>query len=187
MSSSPGRIGTQSAAFDDTRKSLVGEFRARGKKLFVVVNHFSSKTDDQPLFGPAQPPARLSEIARHGQAQVVHSFVADLLAADPNANVIVLGDINDFEFSETVDILEAGGVLHTLVKDLPPAERYSYVFEGNSQVLDQILFSPNLTNHFPHDYDVAHVNSEFADAIQASDHEPSVTRIDLRGRPTPKP
>ncbi|MGH9230035.1 MAG: endonuclease/exonuclease/phosphatase family protein, partial [Acidimicrobiales bacterium] len=184
---SPGRIGTQSAAFDDTRKSFVGEFRARGKKLFVVVNHFSSKGDDQPLFGPAQPPARFSEIARHGQAQVVHSFVADLLAADPNANVIVLGDINDFEFSETVDILEAGGVLHTLVKDLPPAERYSYVFEGNSQVLDQILFSPNLNDHFPHDYDVAHVNSEFADAIQASDHEPSVTRIDLRGRPTPKP
>jgi len=53
-------------------------------------------------------------------------------------------------------------------------------------VLDQILFSPNLANHFPHDYDVAHVNSEFADAIQASDHEPAVTRIDLRG-PTPKP
>jgi uncharacterized protein len=187
LSSSPGRIGTESAAFEDTRKSLVGEFRAREKTLFVVVNHFSSKGDDQPLFGPAQPPARLSEIARHGQAQVVHSFVANLLTADPNANVIVLGDINDFEFSETVDILEAGGVLHTLVKDLPPAERYSYVFEGNSQVLDQILFSPNLKNQFPHDYDVAHVNSEFADAIQASDHEPSVTRIDLRGRPTPKP
>ncbi len=187
LSSSPGRVGTESAAFDDTRKSLAGEFIAHGKTLFVVVNHFSSKTDDQPLFGPSQPPIRFSEAARHGQAQVVHDFVAGLLAADPNANVIVLGDINDFEFSQTVDILEAGGVLHTLVKDLPPAQRYSYVFEGNSQVLDQILLSPNLDNHFPHDYDVVHVNSEFADAIQASDHEPSVTRIDLRGRPTPKP
>jgi uncharacterized protein len=186
LSSSPGRIGTQSAAFDDTRKSLVGEFRARGKTLFVVVNHFSSKGDDQPLFGPAQPPTRFSEIARHGQAQVVHDFVADLLTVDPRANVIVLGDINDFEFSATVDILEAGGGLHSLVQDLPPAERYSYVFEGNSQVLDQILFSPNLRSQFPHDYDVVHVNSEFADAIQASDHEPSVTRLDLRGRPTPK-
>ena len=110
LSSSPGRIGTQSPAFDDTRKSLVGEFRARGKKLFVVVNHFSSKTDDQPLFGPAQPPTRFSEVARHGQAQVVHDFVETLLAVDPDANVIVLGDINDFEFSQTVDILEAGGV-----------------------------------------------------------------------------
>ena len=185
LSASPGRLGTQSAAFDDTRKSLVGEFRARGKKLFVVVNHFSSKGDDQPLFGPAQPPTRFSEIARHGQAQIIHDFVADLLDVDPNANVIVLGDINDFEFSETVDILEAGGVLSSLIKDLPAQERYSYVFEGNSQVLDQILFSPNLSDHFPNDYDVVHVNSEFADAVQASDHEPSVATIDLRGRPTP--
>jgi hypothetical protein len=185
LSSSPGRIGAQSPAFDDTRKSLVGEFRARGKKLFVVVNHFSSKTDDQPLFGPAQPPTRFSEVARHGQAQVVHDFVETLLAVDPEANVVVLGDINDFEFSQTVDILEAGGALRSLVKDLGPVERYSYVFEGNSQVLDQILFSPNLVDHFLHVYDVVHVNSEFADAVQASDHEPSVVRIDLRGRPAP--
>jgi len=185
LSSSPGRIGTQSPAFDDTRKSLVGEFRARGKKLFVVVNHFSSKTDDQPLFGPAQPPTRFSEVARHGQAQVVHDFVATLLAVDPDANVIVLGDVNDFEFSQTVDILEAGGGLRSLVKDLAAVERYSYVFEGNSQVLDQILFSPNLVDRFLHVYDVVHVNSEFADALQASDHEPSVVRIDLRGRPAP--
>jgi hypothetical protein len=181
LSASPGRLGTESTAFTDTRKSLVGEFRARGKKLFVIVNHFSSKGDDQPLFGPAQPPTRFSEVARHGQAQVVHDFVADLLEADPNANVIVLGDINDFEFSDTVAILEADGVLHSLVKDLPANERYSYVFEGNSQVLDQILFSPNLLDGFAHVYDVVHVNSEFADAIQASDHEPSVTRLDLRG------
>jgi uncharacterized protein len=147
--------------------------------------HFSSKTDDQPLFGPAQPPTRLSEVARHGQAQVVHDFVSTLLAVDPDANVIVLGDINDFEFSQTVDILEGGGALHTLVEDLAARGRYSYVFEGNSQVLDQILLSPNLVDHFLHVYDVVHVNSEFADAIQASDHEPSVMRLDLRGRPAP--
>lgn len=183
---SPGRLGTDSASFDDTRKPLAGEFRARGKKLFVVLNHFSSKGADQPLFGPAQPPTRFSEVARHGQAQVVNDFVDSILAVDPNANVIVLGDLNDFEFSQTVDILEGGGVLHSLVKDLPAAERYSYVFEGNSQVLDQILVSPNLEAHFGHEYDVVHVNSEFADAIQASDHEPSVVRLDLRGRPVGK-
>jgi len=111
--------------------------------------------------------------------------VATLLDLDPNANVIVLGDINDFEFSRSVDILEGEGALHTLVADLVAAERYSYVFEGNSQVLDQVLFSPNLLGRFPHVYDVVHVNSEFADAVQASDHEPSVVRIDMRGRPGP--
>jgi uncharacterized protein len=115
----------------------------RGRKGFVIANHFSSKGGDEPLFGRFQPPARPTEVARHAQAQVVNDFVDELLAADPRANVIVLGDINDFEFSETVDILE-GGVLTTLMDTLPKPERYSYVFEGNSQVLHQILVSDNL-------------------------------------------
>jgi hypothetical protein len=65
--------------------------------------------------------------------------------------VIVLGDINDFEFSQTVELLE-GGVLTTLMDTLAKAERYSYVFEGNSQVLDQILMSNPLLRSFPVDY-----------------------------------
>ena len=87
--------------------------------------------------------------------------------------MIVLGDINDFEFSRTVEVLEGGG-LFSAIKSLPANERYSYVFEGNSQVLDQILLSPNLNEGFPYTYDVVHVNSEFAG--QASDHEPSLVR-----------
>jgi hypothetical protein len=55
------------------------------------------------------------------------------------------------------------------------------VFEGNSQVLDQILVSNPLLAGFPVDYDPVHVNAEFAD--QASDHDPQVARLDLRGRP----
>ena len=92
----------------DTRKSLAGEFRLHGKKVFVVANHFSSKTADDPLFGRVQPPVRASEPARHAQAQAVNDFVDQLVAADPQANVIVLGDINDFEFSQTVQLLEGG-------------------------------------------------------------------------------
>jgi len=175
---SPGRVDPNNPAFFETRKSLAGEFRFRGKKLFVVVNHFSSKGDDQPLFGRFQPPTRFSEIARHGQAQAVADFVGDIRAIDPNAFVIVLGDINDFEFSETVDILESGG-LTTFVDTLPANERYSYVFEGNSQVLDQILGSDPVLDRLV-EYDVVHVNSEFA--VQASDHEPSVARINMIGR-----
>ena len=104
VSASPGRIGTQSAAFTDTRKSLVGEFNVRGKTVFAIVNHFSSKGDDQPFFGPAQPPTRFSEVARHGQAGVVNDFVDAILALDRKAEIVVLGDINDFEFSDTTDI-----------------------------------------------------------------------------------
>jgi uncharacterized protein len=189
LSFSPGRVDPEHDAWFETRKPLAGEFRARGKKLFVVVNHFSSKGDDQPLMGHNQPPRRLSESpnaaglgGRHAQAEVVNDFVNDILAVDPQANVIVLGDINDFEFSRTVEILEGDGELFSAIKSLPANERYSYVFEGNSQVLDQILLSRNLYEQFPFTYDVVHANSEFAG--QASDHDPSVSRIRLTGRPT---
>jgi hypothetical protein len=179
LSFSPGRIDPNSPAYIDTRKSLAAEVMFRGKKVFVIVVHFSSKGDDQPLFGRFQPPTRFSEVARHGQAQVVKNFVNQIRAADPNAYVIVLGDINDFEFSQTVSILEEAG-LTTFVDGLPANERYSYVFEGNSQILDQILGSPPIVARLVQ-YDVIHVNSEFA--VQASDHEPSVARINMIGRP----
>ena len=182
LSLSPGRVAPRDAAFVDSRKPLAGEFRMRGRKVFVLVNHFASKGGDQPLFGHFQPPQRSSEVQRHAQAQVVNDFADSILALDPQANVIVLGDINDFEFSQTVSILE-GGVLTSLMNTLPQAERYSYVFEGNSQVLDQILVSGNLLSNFGIEYDVVHVNSEFAD--QASDHDPQVARLDLRRRPRP--
>jgi predicted extracellular nuclease len=183
LSSSPGRVDPLNPAYNSSRKPLAGEFRMHGKKVFVVALHLSSKGGDQPLFGRFQPPARSSEVARHAQAQSVNAFADQIFAADPQANVIVLGDVNDFEFSETVQILE-GGVMTTLMDTLPQAERYSYVFEGNSQVLDQILVSNSLLANFPIDYDPVHLNSEFAD--QASDHDPQVTRLDLRGRPKPK-
>ncbi len=176
LSSNPGRIGTQSAAFDNTRKPLVGEFKIKGMPYFVIVNHFSSKNEDQPLFGPNQPPNRFTEVARHGQAQVVKDFVDAILARDRAARVVVLGDINDFEFSETVSILE-GSVLTTMLETLPAQERYSYVFEGNSQVLDQILVTNRGMMRQSPVYDVVHVNAEFADSIQASDHDPSVMRF----------
>jgi uncharacterized protein len=179
LSFSPGRIDPTNSAFNNSRKPLAGEFRMRGKKVFVIVHHFNSKGGDDPLFGHLQPPTRISEVQRHAQAQVVNDFVDSILAADPQASVIVLGDVNDFEFSQTVSILE-GGVMSSLMNTLPKAERYSYVFEGNSQVLDQILASNNLRTSFEIDYDSVHVNSEFAD--QASDHDPQVARIDLRGR-----
>ena len=60
---SPGRVLDAfggAAAFENTRKSLAGEFRFRGETIFVVVNHFSSKGDDRPLYGHFQPPFRSS-------------------------------------------------------------------------------------------------------------------------------
>lgn len=170
---SPGRIDPTNSAFNASRKPLAGEFTFHGDKVFLIANHFNSKGGDQPLFGRFQPPTLVTEAQRIQQAQVVKSFVDSILAADPNANIVVLGDLNDFEFSPPLAILE-GNELNTLIETLPQNERYTYVFEGNSQTLDHILISDSIFNR-PFAYDVVHVNSEFAE--QASDHEPQVALL----------
>jgi predicted extracellular nuclease len=182
LSASPGRLSPNDPAFANSRKPLAGEFRWRGRTFFAIANHFNSKGGDQPLSGRFQPPARASEAQRHAQAGILHDFVAAIEARDRNAEIVVLGDINDFDWSVTADILVGGGELVDLPRTLPLPERYTYVFEGNSQVLDHILISPALSRRIlpflpqlRYDYDVVHVNSEFAD--QASDHDPQVVRL----------
>ncbi|HLP41438.1 MAG TPA: endonuclease/exonuclease/phosphatase family protein, partial [Fibrobacteria bacterium] len=166
---SPGRIDPLNPAFADSRKPLVGEFLYEGRTVFVVANHFNSKGGDHPLFGRFQPPVRSSEVQRNQQAQAVNAFVQSVLDKDPFARVIVLGDFNDFEFSDALTHLK-GTALTNLMESLPENERYSYVFEGNSQSLDHILVSRTLAESPATWYDVVHMNAEFAD--QVSDHEP---------------
>lgn len=119
----------------------MGEFAFQGRTVFVVADHFVSKGGDQPLHGRCQPPARSSETQRAAQATEVNTFVKSLLAADKDAKAVVLGDVNDYEFSQSVTDLTDGGVLTPLITTLPADQRYTYVYDGNSQTLDHILTS----------------------------------------------
>lgn len=174
---SPGRVDPANTAWADSRKPLAGEFRFRGRSVIVVANHFGSKGGDEGLTSRHQPPVRSSEAKRLRQAQAVNSFVRDVRKAQKNADVVVVGDVNDFEFSRTTAALEAGGALRSAVESLPRSERYSYVYQGNSQVLDQILTSPGVgrAGSKGFSYDSVHINAEFAE--QNSDHDPQVLRF----------
>ncbi|MCN9240526.1 lamin tail domain-containing protein [Streptomyces sp. RY43-2] len=174
LSASPGRIAPTSDAWKSSRKPLVGEFvfRHDNKRFFVIGNHFNSKGGDQPVHGALQPPTLGSEVQRTKQAEEVNGFVASLLAKDAKAKVVVLGDMNDYQYSTPLATLTSGGVLTDLINTLPVNERYSYVYEGNSQTLDHILVSPGIKKP---DYDVVHINAEFSD--QTSDHDPQVVRF----------
>lgn len=172
---SPGRIDPANAAWTNSRKPLAGEFVFRGRTVFVIANHFASKGGDQALHAQYQPPVRSSETQRHLQATAVNAFVKDILAVQKNADVVTLGDINDFEFSGTARLLEDDGALWSAIKSLPRSERYSYVYQGNAQTLDQILISPSIRKSCDFEYDSVHINSEFNDQI--SDHDPQVLRF----------
>jgi uncharacterized protein len=176
---SPGRVDPASIAWSSSSKSrppLVGEFLFRGSRFFVVANHWVSKGADPGLYTPRQPLTLPSEPQRIAQAQVVNAFVGNLLAADPNADVVVLGDLNDFQFSPPLLMLK-GSILNDLIETLPENQRYTYVYTGNSEALDHILLTTHLFAK-PRTYQVVHVNSELM--VRTSDHDPQVAKLALK-------
>lgn len=179
-----GRIAPADPAWASSRKPLVTEFSVDGQQLILINNHFNSKGGDQPLYGPAQPPVRGTEVQRAQQAQLVASFVSGLLALNPNANIVVTGDFNDFQFADTLAPLAAAG-LTNLTDLLPPGERYTYNFEGNAQALDHMYVSGNLLAKGNLAYRIVHANSEFFD--QVSDHDPLLLTLGLVPAPVPEP
>lgn len=184
LEKNPARIGADfdgDTPFKSTRRSLVTDFVFRGEHIFVIANHFSSKRGDTGEFGRKQPATKGSEVNRKLQAGLVNDFVEDeILRIDSNANVVLLGDMNDYEDSKTLEVL-CGTKLKNLHEDLPLVERYSYVHEGLSQVLDNILVSDGLQDDAQ--IDVVHINAEFTHSDgRASDHDPVVAKFSNLGK-----
>lgn len=174
----PGRIDPLNPAFENSRKPLAAQFMFNGETIVVIANHFNSKSGDTPLFGKIQPPIYGSEAQRHQIAAVVSDFVEQILRDNPRENIVVLGDLNDFEFSTTLDILK-GGKLVNMIDKVPLNERYTYIYQGNSQVLDHILVTRNLERFTT--VDIVHINADFTDMHgRASDHDPVLVQINLR-------
>ena len=173
------------AAFEGGRLPLVASFAFGDEEVTVVNNHFSSKSGSAPIMGIDQEFADLQEDPsvngavdeRQAQSAEVQGFVEGLLVEDGAANVVVLGDFNEFEFVSPLEELEGSGLVN-LTNSLPEDERYSYSFQGNSQSLDHILVSNNLG--LDAEFDAVHVNSEFAVTDEsASDHDPVLAKVSL--------
>jgi predicted extracellular nuclease len=173
----PARVNPTAAAFTNSRKPLVGEFTFRGERVFVIGNHFNSKSGDGGPFGWVQPPQLRSEAARVEQAQEVAAFVDELLAADPSALIIVAGDLNDFAFSPPLRVLEGEGRLTNLASLLSEGEIYTYIYEGNSQALDHILVSDELLTTHRATVDIIHRYCEYLYEDRYGDHDPVLARF----------
>ena len=183
LTCSPGLVAPGNPAFKrnqegrgGSRKPLVGEFRFADNPVFLINLHLRSKGGDDPIFGRRQPRIEGSSGRRAEQARMVAGFVEEVVKSDPAARVVVLGDLNDFEDSDSLGVLEAVG-LEDLVKRLPLESRYSYVYLGNSQVLDHVLVTESLTDGV--EIDMVHVNAEYPAADRASDHDPVIVRLSI--------
>ncbi|MEM6582386.1 MAG: hypothetical protein AAF699_13995, partial [Pseudomonadota bacterium] len=172
-------------AFEGARLPLVATFEFNGEALTVVNSHFSSKGGSAPVMGIEQDfTSRQEEVIVNGslderqlQSGAVQAYVSGLLAADPESAVVVLGDFNEFEFISPVTGLESIG-LSNLTNSLADNERYSFIFQGNSQSLDHILVSDALVEDA--EFDIVHTNTEFAEtSMRASDHDPLIVALSL--------
>jgi predicted extracellular nuclease len=174
----PGRIAPAHPAFagDDchhwapSRKALAAEFEVRGQQLFVIVCHFKS------MRSTTRREEDYAKKQRHAQAEIVHRFAADLLACDPQAAIVLLGDLNDVLGSKTLKLLK-GESFHNLLEDLPRGQAYTRRHGGQPQALDHILVSPALRRGAA--ARIPHLNSDAAsgEPDPASDHDPVVATL----------
>ncbi|HFD7698775.1 endonuclease/exonuclease/phosphatase family protein [Streptococcus pyogenes] len=170
---SVGRIDPTNVAWKDVRKSLAAEFIFQGRKVVVVANHLNSKRGDNALYGRVQPVTFKSEQRRHVLANMLAQFAKE--GAKHQANIVMLGDFNDFEFTKTIQLIEEGDMVN-LVSRHDISDRYSYFHQGNNQTLDNILVSRHLLDHY--EFDMVHVNSPFMEAHgRASDHDPLLLQL----------
>ena len=57
----------------------------------------------------------------------------------------------------------------------PAADRYSYNFEGDAELIDYVIVSPSLARGA--EVDLLHVNADCPSELRASDHDPQVARL----------
>ncbi|OBZ71156.1 hypothetical protein A0H81_08732 [Grifola frondosa] len=175
----PGRIDPTNAAWEASRKPLVAAWETTsGDRFFTVNLHLTAKLGGSSTQGDARPPVNAGVEQRTSQVETVATFVNALLAQDPDASVIVGGDCN--EYVQTRSVFAAfDGVLTELDESsgVDPVERYTYLFDQNSEQLDH-LFVSDVVQGRGTEVEHVHVNN-WAPSIdaRASDHDPSVARV----------
>ncbi|KAG6906956.1 hypothetical protein DXG01_011216 [Tephrocybe rancida] len=179
----PGRIDPTNGAWNASRKPLVAEWQtANGKKLFTINVHLASKGGSSSNWGDARPPVNSPVAARSSQISLVAAFAKTLLEADKAVNILLAGDFNEYiqtrqVFKPLTDVL----IEADEVAGVPDVERYTYVFDQNSEALDHIFVSSAVAKRGV-EIEHIHVNNwapTFAGRI--SDHDPSVGSINLCG------
>jgi predicted extracellular nuclease len=113
--------------------------------------------------------------------ELLQAFIAQILEKDANAGVIIAGDFNEFTQVEPIQVfLEKSGMLDIEdIVGIPAEERYTYLFDMNSQALDHVFISPGLKKGAQ--YEHLHLNTWQNYDDQVSDHDPSVAKLNVCG------
>lgn len=176
----PGRIGNNEEFFKEVRKPVVAHLKLKSsdKDIFVVVNHLKSKRSDNKIYSKKQPVHRKSEDVRIPEGEYIGKFLKEINRQNSDAVILTMGDMNDFEFSPTLKVIKTD-LMVSAIEMLPEEERHTYVFTGNSQVLDNLLVNKKYAKGAK--ADILNINSEFTKSQgYFSDHDPVYLQIDVK-------
>lgn len=146
--------------------------------LVVIVNHLKSKTG-------SDPENNNYTTRRTREAEALARYV-DGLVQGGDANVAVVGDLNDFPGTPPLDALTKGrtpgSTLRAVVTEANPP--YTYVFSGQSEILDHILLTSGLATSFT-GIEVGHFDADYPEELskdgtkpnRLSDHDPPLARF----------
>lgn len=133
-----------------SRPPLLVNVDIDGQSLSIFINHFKSKRGGELETAPR----------RLAQAQHLLELVSATMTPDKDTTIVVLGDFNDYDKSSVMEILLESGSLIDGLERVPESERYSYIFDGASQLVDWILVTPWLKDRIV-SANIFHINADY--------------------------
>ncbi|SFK46894.1 lamin tail domain-containing protein [Lysobacter sp. cf310] len=186
-------------------RAIVHQDNGASYPITVIANHLRSLNgiDDVAAGGNGWSTEGARVRAKRGaQAAYLAGLIEQMQQSNPNEKIVLVGDFNAFEFNDGyTDVLgvikgeEAAEDQVLTYVDSPltsifvdgsqliadPAQRYSYVFEGNAQTLDHVLINEALVmDNVGLSVDHARINADFgvfrfgdaSQPLRVSDHDP---------------
>jgi len=126
-----------------TRDVLYTKFELKGGEiLHTFVNHWPSRRMGQEA----------SEYKRVEAARTLKTKTDAILKADPKANIVIMGDFNDYPDNKSLkQVLKAGtdtrklyNLAYKMHKASKDTQVGSHSYKGEWGMLDQIIVSPNM-------------------------------------------
>ncbi len=132
------------------RPPLDVDVKISGEKYKIIIVHLKSKRGEETE----------TEQRRIAQARYLNQVISTNDKLDPNLSIIILGDFNDYEQSTTMQMIARGELLQNALMTIDLEDRYSYIFDGRTQLIDGILVSKNIEEQVAH-ANIFHLNANF--------------------------
>ena len=137
VGSRPVPVVLESVSDPNTRDILKAEVEIGGERFILFVNHWPSRRGGQDE----------SEMHRIKAASVLRKEVDQILSLNAKANIVCMGDFNDFPSNKSVhDVLQAGvsnehSVLFNMMSDFETLKKGTHFYKGEWSPLDQFMVS----------------------------------------------